>query len=65
MNGCKLSNYGDTLKLITPNYTRKSICGWTNHSGMVTDYKIDEKKIGNRVSKSNKIFICKRATSRR
>ena len=26
----KLSNSGDTLKLMIPNYSRKAICGWNN-----------------------------------
>jgi len=48
----KLSNSGDTLKLLIPNYVRKAICGWTNHSGMVTNHKMIENSMGNRGSKS-------------
>ena len=50
--GDKLSNSGDALKLLIPNYIRKIICGWTNYSGMVTSQKIDERKMGYRGSKS-------------
>ena len=49
----KLSNSGDTLKLLILNYSRKAISGWSNYSGMVTSQKIDEKKMGNRGSKSD------------
>ena len=35
-----------------PSYSRKAISGWTNHSGTVIRHKIDEKKMGNRGSKS-------------
>ena len=48
----KLSNSGDTLKLIVPNYFLKAISGWSNSSGMVTSYKMSENKMGNRGSKS-------------
>lgn len=50
-----MPNYGDALKFISPSYNGNIISGWSNYSGMVTAYKIDEKKIGNRVSKSNKL----------
>ncbi len=36
----KLSNSGDTLKLMVPNNNWKIISGWTNHSGMVTSHKM-------------------------
>ena len=42
----KLSNSGDTLKLLIPNYSRKAISGWSNYSCMVISQKIDEKKNG-------------------
>ena len=48
----KLSNSGDTLKTIVPNYVRKKISGWTNNSCMVTSYRMIEKEMGNRGSKS-------------
>ena len=48
----KLSNSGDTLKLIIPNYIWKSICGWSNHSGRVINYKMTENEMGYRGSKS-------------
>jgi hypothetical protein len=49
----KLSNSGDSLKLLVPSYIRKAISGWTNHSCMVTSQKISEKKMGYRGSKSD------------
>lgn len=51
----KLSNSGDTLKLMVPSYSQKTISGWTNYSGKVISHKIDEKKMGYRGSKS--VFI--------
>jgi hypothetical protein len=48
----KLSNSGDTLKLIIPNYNWKIISGWINHSGTVTSYKMSENEMGYRGSKS-------------
>jgi len=48
----KLSNSGNTLKLVVPNYLRKVISGWSNYSGKVISHKIDEKKMDNRGSKS-------------
>nr|YP_009517163.1 LAGLIDADG homing endonuclease [Blastosporella zonata]YP_009517210.1 LAGLIDADG homing endonuclease [Blastosporella zonata]AYE93086.1 LAGLIDADG homing endonuclease [Blastosporella zonata]AYE93087.1 LAGLIDADG homing endonuclease [Blastosporella zonata] len=51
----KLPNSGDTLKLMIPNYSRKVISGWTNHSGMVTSYKMNENEMGYRGSKSDLI----------
>jgi hypothetical protein len=54
-SGYKLSNSGDTLKLMVPNYNRKVISGWSNYSCMVTSYKMSENKMGYRGSKS--VFI--------
>ena len=51
--GNKLSNSGDTLKLLVPNYIRKIISGWTNYSGTVITQKISEKIMGYRGSKSD------------
>ena len=48
----KLSNSGEPLKLMVPNYILKNICGWTNHSCKVTSLKMRENKMGNRGSKS-------------
>ena len=48
----KLSNSGDILKLIVPNYPLKRVCGWTNHSCKVISYKMSENEMGNRGSKS-------------
>jgi hypothetical protein len=49
----KLSNSGDTLKLLIPNYIRKTISGWINYSCMVISQKIIEKEMGYRGSKSD------------
>jgi hypothetical protein len=49
----QLSNSGDSLKLIIPNYNRKIISGWSNYSGKVTSYKMNENKMGYRGSKSD------------
>jgi NADH:ubiquinone oxidoreductase subunit H len=48
----KLSNFGDTLKTIVPNYNRKSISGWSHYSCTVISYSMSENKMGNRGSKS-------------
>jgi len=53
----KLSNSGDILKLIVPNYIQNSISGWINHSGQVTNYKINENLMDNRGSKSRIILV--------
>jgi hypothetical protein len=47
-----LSNSGELLKLKVPSYSWKTVCGWTNYSGMVTSLKICENKMDNRGSKS-------------
>lgn len=47
-----LSNSGDPLKLKVPSYSRKTICGWSNHSCKVTSLKMRENKMGYRGSKS-------------
>src|SRR5215472_4875087 len=36
----KLSNSGDTLKLMVPNYSQKVISGWNNYPCMVTSHKM-------------------------
>jgi hypothetical protein len=48
----KLSNSGNSLKLIVLNYIWKYISGWSNYSGIVTSYKMNENEIGYRGSKS-------------
>ena len=48
----KLSNSGDTLKLIIPNYIWKYISGQNNYLGKVTSYKMSENEMGYRGSKS-------------
>jgi hypothetical protein len=48
----KLSNSGDTLKLLIPSSNRKIICGWTNYSEKVTSQKMIENEMGYRGSKS-------------
>jgi len=55
----KLSNSGDTLKTIVPNYLRKVISGWTNYSGTVISYKMSENEMGYRGSKSSAIALVK------
>ena len=50
----QLSNSGDTLKLMIPNYSWKAISGWTNHSCTVISHKMKETEIGYRGSKSIK-----------
>jgi hypothetical protein len=51
--GCKLPNSGEPLKLVVPSYSRKVISGWSNDPCMVISQEIDEKKMGNRGSKSD------------
>jgi LAGLIDADG endonuclease/NADH-Ubiquinone oxidoreductase (complex I), chain 5 N-terminus len=48
----KLSNSGDFLKLMVPNYNWKFISGWINYSGMVTSHKMSENEMEYRGSKS-------------
>ena len=48
----KLSNSGNTLKLLILNYIRKNISGWINYSGIVISKKIRETNMGYRGSKS-------------
>jgi hypothetical protein len=50
--GKKLSNSGDSLKLLAPNNNRKVICGWFNQLCMVIVQKMIEREIGYRGSKS-------------
>ena len=51
--GKKLSNSGDSLKHIVPNFSRKAISGWTNYSCMVTSYMMNVNEMGYRGSKSD------------
>ena len=51
----KLSNSGNTLKLLIPSYIRKNISGWSHYSGMVTSQNMIENEMGNRGSKSENI----------
>jgi len=48
----QLSNSGETLKLMIPSHSRKAMSGQNNYLGTVTSHKIDEKKMGDRGSKS-------------
>ena len=57
--GGKLSNSGELLKLKVPSYSWKTICGWSNYSGMVTSLKMCENKMDNRGSKSDKLLSVK------
>jgi hypothetical protein len=50
--GGKLSNSGKLLKLKIPSNSWKTICGWSNYSGMVTSLKMSENKMDHRGSKS-------------
>jgi len=52
LNWLKLSNSGDTLKLLVPSYSRKVISGWINNPCMVTSQKMMETEMGYRGSKS-------------
>lgn len=54
--GEELSNSGNTLKIIIPNYSRKMVSGWTNHSGKVISYNMSESEMGYRGSKSKLIL---------
>lgn len=62
-NGDKLSNSGNILKLMVPNYIRKYISGWTNYSGKVKSHKMSENEMDNRGSKSD--FISKSVKEQR
>lgn len=55
----KLSNSGDSLKLLVPNYFLKGISGWINYSCMVISQKIKETKMGYRGSKSDTVVSVK------
>jgi len=48
----KLSNSGDTLKLMVPSYSRKILSGQTNYLGMVISHKMRETEMGYRGSNS-------------
>ena len=52
----KLSNSGDTLKLLIPNYIRKYISGQNNYLGMVISQEVSENEMGYRGSKSEFII---------
>lgn len=55
----KLSNSGDTLRLLVLSNSWKTICGWNNYSGKVTSQEIIEKVMGYRGSKS---VVCENIT---
>ena len=48
----KLSNSGNTLKLMVPSLIRKYLSGQNNYLGKVTTHKMSENKMGYRGSKS-------------
>jgi hypothetical protein len=48
----KLSNSGDTLKLLIPSYRRKAISGWSHSPCKVISQKMSENEMGYRGSKS-------------
>ena len=52
LNWLKLSNSGDTLKLLVPSYSRKAVSGWNNYPCMVTSQNMMETEMGYRGSKS-------------
>ena len=52
LKGYKLSNSGDSQKLLVPSLNRKIDGGWTNHSCKVTSQKMKETEMGYRGSKS-------------
>jgi len=49
----KLSNSGDSLKLLIPSKSGNTLCGWINYSCMVISQKIIENEMGYRGSKSD------------
>jgi hypothetical protein len=66
----KLSNSGDTLKLLIPSSLATAISGWSNSPCKVISQKMSENEMGYRGSKSEILNpqptnFCKRATSRR
>ena len=48
----KLSNSGDTLKLLVPNHIRKGMSGWTNYPCSVISQEMIGREMGYRGSKS-------------
>ena len=48
----KLSNSGDTLKLLVPNHNGNVMSGWTNHPCTVISQEMIENEMGYRGSKS-------------
>lgn len=48
----QLSNSGDILKLIIPNYSFSTIFNWSNFWCKVKNYKINENEMGNHGTKS-------------
>nr|YP_009327824.1 hypothetical protein [Epichloe festucae]YP_010564198.1 hypothetical protein OYW92_mgp42 [Epichloe bromicola]APB96783.1 hypothetical protein [Epichloe festucae]APB96843.1 hypothetical protein [Epichloe hybrida]UYX62182.1 hypothetical protein [Epichloe bromicola] len=48
----KLSNSGDSLKILILNHIWKYMSGWTNYSGIVTSQNMNESEMGYRGSKS-------------
>jgi len=50
-------NSWDILKLLVPSYSWKAICGWTNHSCMVTSQKMIVREIDYRGSNSENISV--------
>ena len=54
----KLSNSGDTLKLLIPSYSRKAISGWSNSPCKVISQKMSENEMGYRGSKSEFLHPC-------
>lgn len=55
----KLPNSENTLKIIVPNHNWKIMSGWTNPSGMVISFDMNENEMGYCGSKSNAIALVK------
>ena len=53
----KLSNSGESLKLLILNHVHKNMSGWSNYSGMVKTQEMSENEMGNRGSKSDNLLI--------
>jgi len=56
-NWPKLSNSGNILKLMIPNYNWKIISGWSNFSGKETSHKMSKNEMGYRGSKSDSFSV--------
>jgi uncharacterized protein YfkK (UPF0435 family) len=55
----QLSNSGDALKIIIPSHDGNIMSGWSNYSGMVTSYDMNESEMGYCGSKSSALALVK------